>query len=108
MLSLLYDCLQSLYLVNILMFLFFQRPIAGRVNFCPISIADNEGDDDYIMAVATHEILHALVSKSWLDYLINTRVYIYRKRWHFRCGLIFSGKQHPLKLNPQKFVETKK
>ena len=41
----------------------FQRPIAGHVNFCPVSIADNEGDDDYIMEVAKHEILHALVSK---------------------------------------------
>ena len=50
--------------VNALMFLFFQRPIAGYVNFCPISIADDEGDDDYIMAVTKHEILHALVSKS--------------------------------------------
>ena len=45
------------------MFISFQRPIAGGVNFCPISVADDEGDDDYIMEVAKHEILHALVSK---------------------------------------------
>ena len=50
----------------------FQRPIAGYVNFCPISIADNEGD---LMAVATHEVLHALVSRLWLECLTNVYMF---------------------------------
>ena len=45
----------------------FQRPIAGRVNFCPISIADKEDDDEFLMTVAIHEVLHALVSRLWLE-----------------------------------------
>ena len=75
MLSLLCAYSPSIHTVITLMFLFFPRPIAGRVNFCPISIADSEGDDDYIMALATHEILHALVSKSWLQ--CSSNIYLY-------------------------------
>ena len=40
---------------------FDNRPIVGYVNFCPYSINDDV-TDDFIVAVAKHEILHALVS----------------------------------------------
>ena len=41
----------------------FHRPIAGFVNFCPQSLAGSDIDDDFVLAVAKHEILHALVSE---------------------------------------------
>ena len=34
------------------------RPVAGFVNFCPDALADET--DDFIFAVAKHELLHAL------------------------------------------------
>ena len=40
---------------------FDNRPIVGYANFCPYSINDDV-TDDFIVAVAKHEILHALVS----------------------------------------------
>ena len=38
----------------------FHRPIAGFVNFCPNQLTSDKDDDD-ILAVAKHEILHVLV-----------------------------------------------
>ena len=39
------------------------RPIIGYANFCPYSL-NNDVTDDFIIAVAKHEILHALVSQT--------------------------------------------
>ena len=36
------------------------RPIAGFVNFCPVTI-DGSQSDEYLLTVAKHEVLHALV-----------------------------------------------
>ena len=36
------------------------RPIAGHVNFCSSQLIGK--NDDFIFAVAKHEVLHALVS----------------------------------------------
>ena len=41
-------------------FCIIHRPIAGHVNFCPNQLT-SDSDDDEILAVAKHEILHALV-----------------------------------------------
>ena len=44
------------------MFLLYNfRPIAGHANFCPSKISAADSTDDFILAVAKHEILHALV-----------------------------------------------
>ena len=38
------------------------RPVAGFINFCPDALADET--DDFIFAVAKHELLHALAFSS--------------------------------------------
>ena len=40
------------------------RPISGFVNFCPDGIAGN--DDDFVLAVTKHEILHAILFSRFL------------------------------------------
>ena len=40
------------------------RPVAGFVNFCPDALADET--EDFIFAVAKHELLHALAYSSSL------------------------------------------
>ncbi len=41
------------------------RPIVGYANFCPYSLNNNDHvTDDFIISVAKHEILHALVYKN--------------------------------------------
>ena len=49
-----------------LMVFSFCRPIAGSINFCPLSLSGSDIDDDFLLAVAKHEILHALVSECLL------------------------------------------
>ena len=38
------------------------RPVGGYINFCPVSIT-NQQSDDYLLTLAKHELLHALVRK---------------------------------------------
>jgi len=38
----------------------FHRPVAGGINFCPLAL-DTVEDDDEIIAIAMHELTHALV-----------------------------------------------
>jgi len=42
----------------------FHRPVAGGINFCPLAL-DTVEDDDEIIAVAMHELTHALVRLSF-------------------------------------------
>ena len=47
---------------------YFYRPIAGYVNFCPVSI-DGSQSDEYLLTVAKHEVLHALVRSRELSFI---------------------------------------
>lgn len=38
------------------------------MNFCPTSLTADDVDDDFVLAVAKHEILHALVSNEEMHF----------------------------------------
>ena len=76
----------------------FQRPVAGYVNFCPSSITDREGDDDYIMTLAKHEILHTLVSKLSLEYWSNIYIHTYIYRYIYIYSMQRIGQENPCSL----------
>ena len=46
------------------------RPIAGFVNFCPVTI-DGSQSDEYLLTVAKHEVLHALV---WISFTLKFNI----------------------------------
>ena len=53
------------------------RPIAGSVNFCPAALSGNI-DNDFLLDVVKHEILHALVSITSHRMVCNNKIYFYR------------------------------
>ena len=63
-----------------IMFNCVYRPIAGYINYCPGKLSDDD-DDDFLLAVAKHEMLHALVNYYHLCTIMNLLVTLGVLKW---------------------------